>query len=103
MLIEQFGGASSNATLDFLDLQELGVGLAAAVLIDATLVRGVLLPASMAVLGDWNWYLPRWLEWLPRIGSEGDAAPPVEPPQAEARRAAEAGAGPGLTGLRRRP
>ncbi len=37
----------------------------------------------MAVLGDWNWYLPRWLEWLPRIGSEGDAAPPVEPPQAE--------------------
>ena len=78
-----FGVFAVFATLDFLDLQELGVGLAVAVLIDATLVRGVLLPASMAVLGDWNWYLPRWLEWLPRIGSEGGAEPPVEPPQPE--------------------
>jgi uncharacterized membrane protein YdfJ with MMPL/SSD domain len=66
-------------TLSFLDFKELGVGLAAAVLIDATIIRGVLLPASMRVLGDWNWYLPRWLEWLPRIGAEGDAAPPVAP------------------------
>jgi uncharacterized membrane protein YdfJ with MMPL/SSD domain len=67
-------------TLAFLDFKELGVGLAAAVLIDATIIRGVLLPASMKVLGDWNWYLPSWLEWLPRIGAERDAAPPpVEP------------------------
>ena len=79
-----FGVFAVFARLSFLDLQELGVGLAAAVLIDATLVRGVLLPASMALLGDWNWYLPKWLEWLPRIGSEGDEAPPpVEPPQSE--------------------
>jgi uncharacterized membrane protein YdfJ with MMPL/SSD domain len=47
--------------------KQFGVGLAAAVLIDATIVRGVLLPASMKLLGDWNWYLPRWLEWLPQI------------------------------------
>jgi RND superfamily putative drug exporter len=66
-------------TLTFLDFKELGVGLAAAVLIDATIIRGVLLPASMKLLGDWNWYLPRWLEWLPRIGAERDAPPPVEP------------------------
>jgi uncharacterized membrane protein YdfJ with MMPL/SSD domain len=53
-------------TLSQLDVKEAGVGLAAAVLIDATIIRGVLLPASMKLLGDWNWYLPRWLEWLPR-------------------------------------
>jgi RND superfamily putative drug exporter len=52
-------------TLSFLDFKEMGVGLAVAVLIDATIVRGVLLPASMKVLGEWNWYLPKWLEWLP--------------------------------------
>jgi uncharacterized membrane protein YdfJ with MMPL/SSD domain len=71
-------------TLAFLDFKELGLGLAAAVLIDATIIRGVLLPASMKVLGDWNWYLPSWLDWLPRIGAERDAAPPPldpgEPP-----------------------
>jgi RND superfamily putative drug exporter len=66
-------------TLSFLDFKELGVGLAVAVLIDATIVRGILLPASMKLLGDWNWYLPRWLEWLPRIGAEDDAGPPIKP------------------------
>jgi putative drug exporter of the RND superfamily len=45
----------------------MGVGLAVAVLLDATLVRGVLLPSAMKLLGEWNWYLPRWLEWLPRL------------------------------------
>ena len=54
------------ATLSFIDMKQFGVGLAAAVLIDATLVRGVLLPATMKLLGDWNWYLPSWLEWLPK-------------------------------------
>jgi uncharacterized membrane protein YdfJ with MMPL/SSD domain len=65
-------------TLTFLDFKEMGLGLAAAVLIDATIIRGVLLPASMKLLGDWNWYLPRWLQWLPRIGAERDTAPPIE-------------------------
>ena len=46
------------------------LGLAAAILIDATIVRGVLLPATMKLLGEWNWYLPRWLEWLPHIEVE---------------------------------
>jgi RND superfamily putative drug exporter len=55
------------ATLPFLDFKEMGIGLAAAVLIDATIVRAVLLPATMKLLGDWNWYLPRRLEWLPRL------------------------------------
>ena len=76
-------------TLSFLDFKEMGVGLAVAVLIDATIIRGVLLPASMKVLGDWNWYLPSWLEWLPRVGSEGDAVPPEA---AEDRQSAPASA-----------
>ena len=50
------------ATLPIIDMKEMGIGLAAAVLIDATIVRGVLLPATMKLLGDWNWYLPNWLE-----------------------------------------
>jgi uncharacterized membrane protein YdfJ with MMPL/SSD domain len=60
------------ATLPFLDFKEMGIGLAAAVLIDATIVRAVLLPASMKLLGDWNWYLPRWLSWLPKLEHDGD-------------------------------
>jgi hypothetical protein len=56
----------------------LHVGLAAAVLIDATIVRAVLLPATMKLLADGNWYLPRWLEWLPRIGHE--TPPALEEP-----------------------
>ncbi len=55
------------ATLSFLDFKEMGVGLAAAILIDATIIRGVLLPATMKLLGERNWYLPKWLEWLPRV------------------------------------
>jgi len=66
------------ATLTLLDFKQMGVGLAFAVLIDATIIRGVLVPASMKLLGDWNWYLPSWLEWLPHVGAEGDAALPAE-------------------------
>ncbi len=54
------------ATLRLIDMKEMGVGLAVAVLIDATVVRAVLLPASMKLLGKWNWYLPSSLGWLPR-------------------------------------
>jgi uncharacterized membrane protein YdfJ with MMPL/SSD domain len=54
------------ATLSQIELKQLGVGLASAILIDATIVRVVLLPAAMKLLGRWNWYLPRWLDWLPR-------------------------------------
>jgi RND superfamily putative drug exporter len=69
------------ATLGLLDFKMMGVGLAVAVLLDATIVRAVLLPATMAMLGDWNWYLPSWLEWLPRVTSEQDVVPPVAPPE----------------------
>jgi anti-anti-sigma factor len=58
------------ATLSSIDFKEMGVGLALAVLIDATIVRAVLLPASMKLLGDWNWYLPSWLRWLPEVAPE---------------------------------
>jgi uncharacterized membrane protein YdfJ with MMPL/SSD domain len=59
------------ATLSTLDMKELGVGLAVAIAIDATIVRAVLLPATMKLLGNWNWYLPRWLRWMPRLSLEG--------------------------------
>ena len=52
--------------------QQMGLGLGVAVLIDATLIRVILLPASMKLLGEANWYLPKWLDWLPRVGSEGE-------------------------------
>jgi hypothetical protein len=65
------------ATLSMLMLKQFGVGLAAAILIDATIVRAVLLPASMKLLGDWNWYLPSWLEWLPHL-EHGEKLEPVE-------------------------
>ena len=54
--------------------QQFGLGLGVAVLIDATIIRSVLLPATMKLLGDWNWYLPKWLEWLPRV-AVGEGAP----------------------------
>jgi uncharacterized membrane protein YdfJ with MMPL/SSD domain len=63
------------ATLPIIDMKEMGIGLAAAVLIDATIVRAVLLPASMRLLGDWNWYLPRSLSWLPRLSAHGERLP----------------------------
>jgi uncharacterized membrane protein YdfJ with MMPL/SSD domain len=75
------------ATLSYLDFKMMGVGLATAILVDATLVRAVLLPATMKLLGDWNWYLPTWLEWLPSIGHEDSAAaagPVASEPEADA-------------------
>ena len=73
------------ATLSLLDFKQMGIGLAFAVLIDATIIRGVLLPASMKLLGDWNWYLPNWLEWLPRVSPEPDVGEPLgaAPPEPE--------------------
>jgi uncharacterized membrane protein YdfJ with MMPL/SSD domain len=69
------------ATLQAMIFKQFGVGLAAAVLIDATIIRAILLPASMKLLGDWNWYLPRWLEWLPRFdhGGSVESDEPVKP------------------------
>ena len=58
-----------------LQMQQMGIGLAAAVLIDATIIRGVLLPATMRLLGDWNWYLPSRLGWLPKVTVEPEVVP----------------------------
>ena len=55
---------------DLVMFQQMGFGVAVALLIDATIIRSVLLPAAMRLLGKWNWYLPHWLEWLPRIQVE---------------------------------
>jgi RND superfamily putative drug exporter len=61
-------------------MQQMGFGLAIAVLIDSTLVRCVLVPATMKLLGKANWYLPKWLEWLPNIslGENGAEKPAVD-------------------------
>ncbi len=67
------------ATLDELTFKMMGVGLGVAVLLDATIVRAVLLPAAMKLLGDWNWYLHGWLEWIPRITTEPAAGPALGP------------------------
>jgi uncharacterized membrane protein YdfJ with MMPL/SSD domain len=68
------------ATLSMMFFKQFGVGLAVAVLLDATIVRAVLLPASMKLLGDWNWYLPSWLEWLPHFDPEEGEPAPESPP-----------------------
>jgi uncharacterized membrane protein YdfJ with MMPL/SSD domain len=70
------------ALMPILAMKEKGIGLAVAVLIDATIVRAVLLPATMKLLGDWNWYLPKWLEWLPRLEHEAQPAPAPRVPEA---------------------
>ena len=67
-------------TLSMQDFKQMGVGLSVAILLDATIVRAVLLPSVMKLLGDKNWYLPRWLEWLPKL-SHGEEPPPVLAPQ----------------------
>jgi RND superfamily putative drug exporter len=52
----------------------MGFGLAVAVFMDATIVRSILVPSAMKLLGDRNWYLPRWLQWLPKLDVEGHGA-----------------------------
>jgi uncharacterized membrane protein YdfJ with MMPL/SSD domain len=77
------------ATLSSLELKQMGVGLAVAILLDATVIRGVLLPTTMTLLGDRNWWLPKSLRWMPRISHGADAVPaaptvPVAPKPAPA-------------------
>ena len=68
-------------TIPFAFIQELGLGLAVAVLLDATVVRSVLLPSTMTLLGDWNWWLPPFLRWLPRVTIEGEPETELIPEQ----------------------
>jgi RND superfamily putative drug exporter len=67
IIVAVFGGFAMG---DLVMFQQMGFGVAVALLIDATIIRSVLLPAAMRLLGAWNWYLPGWLEWLPRIEVE---------------------------------
>jgi RND superfamily putative drug exporter len=62
-------------TLQITVIRQLGFGLAVAVLLDATVVRSILLPATMRLLGEWNWWLPRFLGWLPRVTIEIEGEP----------------------------
>ena len=76
IMVAVFGGFASG---DLVMFQQVGFGLGVAVLLDATIVRSVLVPASMRLLGRWNWYLPGFLQWLPRLNIEGRAKPAVAP------------------------
>jgi uncharacterized membrane protein YdfJ with MMPL/SSD domain len=78
-MVAVFGGFALGRMAD---LQQVGLGLAVAVFLDATIVRAILVPASMRLLGDKNWYLPSWLEWLPRIGIEGPSVQHRDEPPA---------------------
>jgi RND superfamily putative drug exporter len=64
---------------DLVMFQQMGFGLAVAVLLDATLIRTLLVPAAMKLLGRWNWYLPNWLQWLPHLSIEGAPKPAGAP------------------------
>jgi RND superfamily putative drug exporter len=86
-MVAVFAGFAAGQMVMF---QQMGFGLGVAVLIDATIVRSVLVPASMKLLGRWNWYLPRWLHWLPHLSVEGPAAlRPVVPLELEPERVPE--------------
>lgn len=75
IMVVVFAGFAAGELVMF---QQLGFGAAVAVLLDATVVRSVLVPASMQLLGRWNWYLPRWLSWLPDLSAEGPALQPAQ-------------------------
>lgn len=69
IMVVVFGAFSMGSMLS---IQQLGFGLAVAIALDATIIRSVLVPSVMTLAGDWNWYLPKWLEWLPDLRIEGD-------------------------------
>jgi RND superfamily putative drug exporter len=87
VIVAVFSGFAAG---DLVMFQQMGFGVAIALLIDATIIRSVLVPAAMQLLGEWNWYLPGWLQWLPHFDVEGhaeQAAPGVAAPApAEVRR-----------------
>ncbi|MDH4278015.1 MAG: MMPL family transporter, partial [Acidimicrobiia bacterium] len=76
IMVAVFGGFAAG---DLVMFQQMGFGLGVAVILDATIVRSVLVPATMELLGDRNWYFPHWLEWLPEIHVEGMASPEPQP------------------------
>ncbi len=90
IMVAVFGGFAAG---ELIPLQQMGFGLAVAVFLDATIVRSILVPASMKLLGDYNWYLPKWLNWLPHIDIEGhEAALAAQDREVEVAEEAEVGA-----------
>jgi RND superfamily putative drug exporter len=102
IMVAVFAGLAAGEMVMF---QEIGFGLAVAVALDATLVRVVVVPSTMALLGRWNWYLPKWLQWLPHVsldeGTPGDGATEPSAPAASAGDAI--GGAPGATPPRPQP
>jgi putative drug exporter of the RND superfamily len=82
IMVAVFGGVALG---NLVMMQQMGFGLAVAILLDATVVRCLLVPAAMKLLGDWNWYLPAWLSWLPRFSVEGNEGPDRPPVGTSAR------------------
>ena len=78
IMVAVFSGFAFSGSL--VDLQQFGFGMGVAILLDATLVRMVLVPSAMKLLGKWNWYLPRWLSWLPDMRVEAVQAKPEASP-----------------------
>jgi RND superfamily putative drug exporter len=74
IMVAVFGGFASG---ELVPLQQMGFGLAVAVFLDATIVRSILVPSAMRLMGEFNWYLPKWLSWLPQIDIEGHEAAAV--------------------------
>jgi putative drug exporter of the RND superfamily len=70
---------------DLVMFQQMGFGVAVALIIDATVIRSIVLPSLMALLGERSWYLPRWLEWIPHLEVEGHAAPQTQARAASSR------------------
>ena len=76
VMVAVFGGFALG---DIVGMQQFGFGLAVAVFVDDTIVRSILVPASMRLLGDWNWYLPEWLGWLPNVAIDEASSEDVQP------------------------
>jgi uncharacterized membrane protein YdfJ with MMPL/SSD domain len=76
IIVAVFSGFARGELVMF---QQMGFGVAVSLLIDATVIRSIVLPSVLAILGDRSWYLPRWLEWIPHIEVEGHATPPAAP------------------------
>ena len=72
IIVVVFSGFAAGQLVSF---QQMGFGVGVALLVDATLIRMIVVPAAMTLLGRWNWYLPSWLNWIPELHVEGNPEP----------------------------
>ena len=99
IIVVVFAGFAAGQLVMF---QQMGFGVAVALLVDATLIRMVIVPAAMTVLGRWNWYLPSWLDWLPEMHVEGEPTPVTTPPRRPSLYPSRHRTHPAAVGLHRR-